>query len=129
MSVRTVLGYAVAIFAALTGVPVTAAVSPQQGSVRLDNCELSRIARPARCGAITVPEDWEAPNGREISIALAVVPARKPDLKRDPIVVLMGGPGESAIEDASIYVNWLAPVLDDRDLVLVDQCGSGSSAP
>jgi len=41
----------------------------------------------------------------------------------------MGGPGEKAIESASVYFGKLAPLLSDRDLLLVDQRGTGQSAP
>ena len=62
-------------------------------------------------------------------IHVAVVPAASGKALRDPIVVLMGGPGEDAISAAEIYAAQFAPLLAERDLLLVDQRGTGSSAP
>lgn len=121
---------ATALLAALGSIAAMAAAPPpRQEPVALQPCALPEVERAARCGTVMVPEDWQAPNGRRIAIAVAVVPARDPAPKKDPIVILMGGPGESAIEDAPVYARWLAPALDDRDLLLVDQRGAGSSAP
>jgi pimeloyl-ACP methyl ester carboxylesterase len=41
--------------------------------------------------------------------------------------VLQGGPGEDAISSASFYAERFAPLLDHRDLLLVDQRGTGKS--
>ena len=46
----------------------------------------------------------------------------------DPIVVLSGGPGEDAISSAGFYASRFASLLNDRDLMLVDQRGTGKSA-
>jgi pimeloyl-ACP methyl ester carboxylesterase len=90
-------------------------------------CDLPDINRPARCGVLEVPENPDKPAGRKIGIHVAIVPASSDSPKPDPIVVLAGGPGESAIGDASYYVGRLSPLLADRDLVLVDQRGAGQS--
>jgi pimeloyl-ACP methyl ester carboxylesterase len=78
---------------------------------------------------LTVLENPERPDGRRLAIHFAVIPASSGRALPDPIVVLMGGPGEKAIESASLYVERLAPLLSDRDLLLVDQRGTGQSAP
>ncbi|HEX3913337.1 MAG TPA: alpha/beta fold hydrolase [Steroidobacteraceae bacterium] len=62
-------------------------------------------------------------------IHLAVVLAASGKALSDPIVVLMGGPGEDAISAAAIYAAQFEPLLEDRDLLLVDQRGTGQSAP
>lgn len=95
-------------------------------SIELVPCTLPGVARHARCGSLRVPENPGAPQGRQLSIGVAVIPAveRKHD---DPIVVLMGGPGESAISSASIYAQQFASLLAERDLLLADQRGAGRS--
>lgn len=92
-------------------------------------CWLSGVARPARCGVLSVLENPQRPDGRRLAIHFAVIPASLGRALPDPIVVLMGGPGEKAIESASIYIGMLQPLLSDRDLLLVDQRGAGRSAP
>lgn len=113
------------LFAIVMGVPSAwAAQAPR--SVELAPCTLPGVGRPVRCGSLGVPEDPAVPRGRRLSIGIAVVPAadRKHD---DPIVVLMGGPGEAAISAASVYAKQFASLLDERDLLLVDQRGTGRS--
>jgi pimeloyl-ACP methyl ester carboxylesterase len=41
----------------------------------------------------------------------------------------MGGPGEAAISAAAYFTERLEPLLQERDLLLVDQRGAGRSAP
>lgn len=113
------------LFAIAAGTPdLRAAEAPR--SVELVPCTLPGVERPARCGSLGVAENPSAPQGRQLSIGIAVVPAvdRKHD---DPIVLLMGGPGESAISAAAGYVQQFASLLQERDLLLVDQRGSGRS--
>jgi len=91
-------------------------------------CELPGVARPARCGVLDVLEDPSQPGGRRLPIHVAVISAASGKALSDPIVVLMGGPGEDAISAAAIYAAQFAPLLEHRDLLLVDQRGTGSSA-
>jgi pimeloyl-ACP methyl ester carboxylesterase len=88
-------------------------------------CNLPDLPRPARCGVFDVPENRDAPNGRRLSISVAVVSATDGRALPDPIVVLMGGPGEDALSAAGIFAKQFAPLLKDRDLVLIDQRGTG----
>jgi len=92
-------------------------------------CQLPDVQRPVRCAVLEVPENPERPEGRRLAIHVAVVTASSAKAQADPIAVLMGGPGEEAIGAASIYVKQFAPLLVDRDLLLVDQRGAGKSAP
>jgi len=89
---------------------------------------LPGIAEPARCGVLNVLENPNQPNGRRLSIHFAVIPANSGKALSDPIVPLMGGPGEDAISAAAYYYPKFAPLLKDRDLLLVDQRGAGQSA-
>jgi pimeloyl-ACP methyl ester carboxylesterase len=91
-------------------------------------CRFAELTRAARCGRLSVPENPDKPGGRRLSISVAVVPAASTAARADPIVVLQGGPGEDAISSAGFYAQRFAPLLDDRDLLLVDQRGTGKSA-
>jgi pimeloyl-ACP methyl ester carboxylesterase len=97
-------------------------------AVPLSDCRLPDLAQPARCGAVELPENPAQPHGRRLSIAIAIVPASSTPARSDPIVVLSGGPGEDAIGLAAFYVKRLSRLLTDRDLLLVDQRGTGRSA-
>ena len=82
----------------------------------------------AECGTLSVFEDRAAQSGREIDLQLAVIKARTSGQPApDPIFVLAGGPGTSAIEWANYYMQLLGPANETRDVVLVDQRGTGGS--
>ena len=95
--------------------------------VDLSPCTLPDVAQSAQCGVLAVPENPGRSAGRTLQIGIAVIPAAAKPANPDPIVVLMGGPGEGAISAASFYVRQFASLLKDRDLLLVDQRGTGRS--
>ena len=80
----------------------------------------------AQCASFEVPEDHDAPAGRKISLALALIPAEGQP-RPDPVVFIAGGPGQSILES---YPS-LHPAFDDlhrdRDILLVDARGTGGS--
>jgi len=97
----------------------------------LSACELHQALDltlvQAQCGRLAVPENPAAPQGRQIELRVAVVPAISTRKLPDPLFVLAGGPGMGA---TSFYTS-VAPVFErihrDRDIVLVDQRGTGGS--
>ncbi len=97
-------------------------------SVALESCTLPGVSEPARCGSLEVPENPDLPEGRRISIAIAVLPATSGKALADPIVPLPGGPAEDIIGVAAYFVERLAPLRDARDILLVDQRGAGRSS-
>jgi len=109
--------------------PAGSAETADVSSPFLTPCLVEGMARPARCGAFEVPEDPAKPDGRRLSIHVLVVPAKGGSSLKDPIVPLNGGPGEATISTTADYVQQFAPYLDDRDLLMVDQRGTGESAP
>jgi pimeloyl-ACP methyl ester carboxylesterase len=96
-------------------------------TIDLSSCRLDGLSKLARCGMLQVPENPNLAGGRQIQISMAVIPATGEHRRRDPIAVLMGGPGEDAIGSAEIYARMLAPLRKDRDILLVDQRGTGRS--
>jgi pimeloyl-ACP methyl ester carboxylesterase len=96
-------------------------------SLTLEPCRLAHMARAARCASVSVPEDRSKPDGRRIGIFVAVLPANTLDPKPDPLVILAGGPGQAASTLAP-FAEQLAEVRRTRDIVLVDQRGTGRSA-
>lgn len=98
------------------------------GAIQLSPCKLSGVPQPGRCGVLEVPENPSQPAGRHLKISVAVIPAIGGKPRPDPIAVLTGGPGESAIGLAELYATRLAALRTDRDILLVDQRGAGRSA-
>ncbi len=83
--------------------------------------------KTARCGRLVVPEDRANPNGKTISLSVAVVPAQAAIPKADPIVWLAGGPGDDAITE----IPWaLAGTLNrNRDVIFMSQRGTYTARP
>jgi pimeloyl-ACP methyl ester carboxylesterase len=105
--------------------PAIAFAGPRAG---LAPCELSDVAGPAYCGSLEVPENPDRPQARTLSIHYAVLPANAGPARADPVVVLMGGPGEAAIAAAGVFAERFAELRDERDLLFVDMRGTGRSA-
>jgi pimeloyl-ACP methyl ester carboxylesterase len=104
----------------------TPALTPA-AAIELASCTLPGVA-VARCGVLHVPENPARPNGRQLPIHVAVIPATEGAALPDPIVPLMGGPGEDAIGAAELYAGQFSALRANRDLLLVDQRGTGRSA-
>lgn len=107
------------------GAPTTA-TPPAEG---LTPCRLAGLAQDAWCGVVRRPLDPATPNGVQIDVHFAVLPALARNKKPDPIVFLAGGPGQSAMALAGPMARQFSRALNRRDLVLVDQRGTGRSAP
>ncbi len=105
--------------------------APEERWADLDACELSaaagRITAEARCGRLSVAENPGDPDGRQIELAFAVSPARGSSVLDDPVVYLAGGPGQSAREVLPIMQRALRELNRDRDLIFLDQRGTGGS--
>lgn len=92
-------------------------------------CHLSGISYEALCGVVKRPLDPEKPDGTLIDVHYAVLPSVARNKKRDPVFFFAGGPGQSAISLAPTVAGMLGRFGNRRDLVLIDQRGTGRSAP
>lgn len=124
--------------ASLLLLTLLASCSPQnltlvpENSLTLEDCALTSPSGDqvdARCGTLSVPEDRSEPGGRQIDLYIAIVPAVKRDPAPDPLFLLAGGPGQSAIETFPAMLALMSRIYADRDIVLVDQRGTGRSNP
>jgi pimeloyl-ACP methyl ester carboxylesterase len=84
---------------------------------------------PADCGQLSVPEDPADPKSRRISLWIARVPAISRRKQPDPLFVLAGGPGQAATVFYASTATAFGRVHRDRDIILVDQRGTGRSNP
>ncbi|NRB72260.1 MAG: alpha/beta fold hydrolase [Xanthomonadales bacterium] len=104
---------------------------PEGNSIDFENCTLSMPGVPltaaARCGFLERPENPDAPDGKRISIHVAVAEASSQTPAADPLFFFAGGPGQAASESWIIMRNSLAEVRKNRDIVLIDQRGTGQS--
>jgi pimeloyl-ACP methyl ester carboxylesterase len=95
-------------------------------------CELrgtqgvGRVA--AECGSLRVPENPAAPDGATIELFVVRIRSLGQEPAADAFTIINGGPGASSVD---LYVDLrsaFAPVLRERDIVIVDQRGTGRSA-
>ena len=96
---------------------------------RLMPCRLPGVEHDAQCGQVRRPLDPAQPGGPQVDIHFAVLPALARNRKPDPVFFFAGGPGQSAIDVAATMSRVFARVSNRRDLVFVDQRGTGRSAP
>ena len=107
----------------LAGCNSITASSPK---LELSSCRVAG-GYPAKCGTLAVFEDRLIQKGRRIDLQVAVIPARSHQPEPDPIFLVVGGPGASTMESADYYMDVLWPANELRDVVLVDQRGTGGS--
>jgi len=79
------------------------------------------------CGTLRVPEDRSNPGGRRIDLRVAVVPALAAVPAADPLFAIAGGPGDAGTQFFAWLPGLYAGVHAARDIVLVDQRGTGAS--
>jgi pimeloyl-ACP methyl ester carboxylesterase len=92
--------------------------------LKLSPCTIA--GQPAQCGSLPVYENRDTRTGRMIHLKIAVIKSTSPQPAKDPVFLLSGGPGVAATTDTgniqlSLYIQ------KDRDVVLVDQRGTGGS--
>jgi pimeloyl-ACP methyl ester carboxylesterase len=96
----------------------------------LSDCHVAGIANGVLCGSVIRPLDPEhASAGTTITIQYIVVPAMARRKIADPVFMLAGGPGQSAVAIAAQTLPLFARLNNRRDIVFVDQRGTGGSAP
>jgi pimeloyl-ACP methyl ester carboxylesterase len=132
-SVHRSLGTALTVLAALgfcSALQTHASQAPAP-SLRLEDCRLqSEVGGgsvAARCAWLSVPENREQPSGKQIRLHVAVIKSLRLEPVGDPLFVLSGGPGQAASDFYISIAPALARVRRDRDIVVVDQRGTGRS--
>jgi pimeloyl-ACP methyl ester carboxylesterase len=119
----------VAALLALAAVPIAGA---QDVSWLGDtHCRLAADALPAaygRCGTLEVPLDPATPDGPPIELFVARLGGFSPEPRPDPLLLISGGPGQSTVDMYLQLRGAFEQARRDRDIILVDQRGTGRSA-
>lgn len=108
------------------------ALSQDGPALELDSCRIS--AGPghpgisAQCGTLRRPLNPDDPDSGTIELRVAVVAALDLEPEPDPLVPLAGGPGQGAVQFYSAYSGAFEGVRRSRDILLIDQRGTGESA-
>jgi pimeloyl-ACP methyl ester carboxylesterase len=116
---------------AALAVSAHASPSAPASALPLTPCRLEHpthlIAVDAECGTLSVPENPAQPQGREVRLQVARVPAINRRKRADPLFLLAGGPGMAATSFYTSVAAAFARIRRDRDIVLLDQRGTGAS--
>jgi pimeloyl-ACP methyl ester carboxylesterase len=108
----------------------TGARSAPQPRISLQPCDVADIAGGGQCGTLEVYENRPAATGRKISLNVVVIPALSAAPARQAVFWLEGGPGFAATQSIGpVSEQYLKGLRADRDLVFVDQRGTGKSNP
>ena len=82
----------------------------------------------AQCATLKVAENPQRPDGRQVALHVAWVPADdNGQTAPDPVFMLAGGPGQSAADTYPQVAPAFRDVLKHRHVILVDQRGTGGS--
>ena len=120
----------VALF--LGGMPAIAQESGGSQPLALEDCRIRAgegfPGIKARCGTLLRPEDPANPDSPMLELYVAVVPALSLEPEPDAFVPIAGGPGQASTEFYASYASAFEQVRRHRDIVLIDQRGTGRSA-
>ena len=103
--------------------------APARAAQPLSDCRLPGLRHSVLCGVVQRPLDPALPAGAHIDVHYVVVPALARRKLPDPVFMLAGGPGQSAIGIAPATMALFSRLNNRRDIVYVDQRGTGRSAP
>lgn len=117
----------------LVSVALVLAAACQRGSdtalQHLHPCKIAEGPPDAFCGTHRVFENRETRTGRTIDLKIVIAPALRRNPDADPLFVFEGGPGGGAATLAAERIPMLHRFQTDRDIVLIDQRGTGDSNP
>ena len=114
------------LLAALAAAGVGIADAPAADAAAFERCSGTAGRYGFQCAAVTVPLDRSG--AVEGTVALHVQRLRARGFaSKPPLVALVGGPGQGAGLFATMFAELFRPALSNRDLVVVDQRGTGRS--
>ncbi len=110
--------------------PLAGAAEPTP-SVAFSPCRLEGPAGlqaiAAECGTLSVPENYDQPQARRVDLYVARVRAVSQRAAPDPLVVIAGGPGMASTDFYASVAPAFARIRRERDILVVDQRGTGES--
>ena len=127
-STRSLIAILLLALVACTGNAPSNVASPSTPStITLRNCRVANIDSEVKCAILEVFENRETKQGRKIGLNIVVLPAGARIKEADPIFLFAGGPGQAATDLAREAMAILGGLNAKRDIVLIDQRGTGKS--
>ncbi len=102
-------------------------------SIAFKDCQLSAFHKlqtvRAQCGYIEVPLDYAQADADSIRLEIARIPSLSSQPAQSPLTIIQGGPGGASLQLYTQHANAFRYILQNRDIILLDQRGTGKSAP
>jgi pimeloyl-ACP methyl ester carboxylesterase len=108
-----------------SGSTTSSVVAPLSTQLSFDECDVAGV--DARCATVPVPEARARDDDVSVPIRVVVVEATNASPMAAPLVLLSGGPGGSAVNDAPVFLDRFAALRSQHDLVFLEQRGTGTS--
>lgn len=116
----------------LAAIPVPLAAQETAAALLLEDCRINAgrgyPGIKARCGTFHRPQDPADPASKTLELFVAVIPALTLEPAPDPFVPIAGGPGQASSVFYANFASAFEKVRRNRDIVLLDQRGTGKSA-
>lgn len=87
------------------------------------------VEQNAQCGSFMVNENPQDQHSIKIPLNVLLLPAVNPVPDKDPLFIIAGGPGQSAVVVAESVHSIFNDIRKNRDIVFIDQRGTGKSNP
>ena len=128
------------LFLLSTFTPTFASITPNIGlsilaaEFRPSECEFEIPpnmveGRDVNCGYLSVPENYDDPEGEEIRLAVAIINSLESTPEADPLFMEQGGPGGSTIDSFLKQFSVNNRLRANRDIVLLEQRVTLYSSP
>lgn len=130
MKIRTVAGIAalpLLLAAGATTATAPGAVPSAKPANAARSCHLPGITEALRCIKVPVPLDYANPRAGDLALHVTIAPAYREGTRGDPLFVLAGGPGQAGSDVLPLLPAAFKHVRATRDIVFIDQRGTGLS--
>ncbi len=116
-------------YAATSAAKQTNTIQATNSPLSFERCTVSAEAYEvdAECATFRRHENPQDPNSRLIDLSVVKFPSHSPEPEPDAFTLIQGGPGGSSIDFAIAYGRVLEDIRRKRDILVVDQRGTGRS--
>ncbi len=112
---------------ATAAAPASAAPAGAKAAAATRSCHLPGASDALRCASLDVPVDHANPRAGSMKLHVTVAPAHREGTRGDPLFVLAGGPGQAGSDAVQLLSLAFNRVRATRDIVFIDQRGTGRS--
>lgn len=95
--------------------------------LKIEPCYIEELGEEVLCGTYEVMENRQVRKGAKIRLNFIILPAWTLNPAPDPVFILSGGPGQGSADVVVHYAQSYEKLRWERDIVLVDQRGTGRS--